>query len=122
MKTFLLLFAATLSLYGVEWRDYKSALKEQKVTGKPIMLDVVREGCHYCSNMEKNVFDDPEMSKWIEKRFIPVKIDQAKEKVPLGIKVYFNPSFFFIKNGKVVKKVPGSWNIQDFKDLTEKIK
>ncbi len=87
------------------------------------MLDIVRTGCHYCTDMEKKVFDDKEMSKWIEERFIPVKLNKSVETLPLGLKVMFTPTFYFVdKEGKILKRVPGSWNIQDFKDLTEKIK
>lgn len=123
MKTLLLLLSVALSLYAVQWRDYQSALKEQKISNKPIMLDIVRTGCHYCTDMEKKVFDDKEMSKWIEERFIPVKLNKSVETLPLGLKVMFTPTFYFVdKEGKILKRVPGSWNIQDFKDLTEKIK
>ncbi len=120
-KTFLL-FLCFVSLSGAEWMNYEDALKLQARTGKIIMIDIVRTNCHYCVDMEKAVFDDKEMHKWLEKRFIMAKVNLDHEKAPLGIKTTFTPSFFFIdKNQKIVKKFPGSWNIEDFKDLTRKI-
>jgi len=111
------------SLFGVEFYSYSDALKMQKNSKKIIMIDVVRTGCQYCENMDREVFKDKKMSKWINDRFICVKINMDNEKVPLGIKVNFTPTFYFVNADKeIVKKIPGSWNIQDFKDLTKGIK
>ena len=87
------------------------------------MIDVIRTDCHYCEDMDKDVFQNNEMSEWLENRFIPVKLNLKNDKLPLGIQVHFTPTFFFVDtNGKIVKKIPGSWNIEDFKDLTKGIK
>jgi thioredoxin-related protein len=120
---FLLLILSISSLWSVEFYSYEEALKHQKKNNKVMMIDVMRTDCHYCSEMEEKVFDNPEMSQWIEKRFIPVKLNLDFDELPLVLHVYFTPTFFFVdKNQKVIKKVPGSWNIQDFKDLTKNIK
>lgn len=37
------------------------------------MIDIVRTGCQYCKKMDKEVFKDPAMIKWLEDRFISVK-------------------------------------------------
>lgn len=114
---------SVVSLFGLEYHSYEEALKIQKTNHKIIMLDVVRTGCHYCEDMDDNVFKNEEMSKWIEKRFIPVQLNLDFDELPLGLKVHFTPTFFFI-NGKneVLKIIPGSWNIEDFKDLIKDIK
>lgn len=122
-KIILIILSGFVSLFALEFHTYDEALKLQKESGKIIMLDVVRSDCHYCIKMKKEVFDDEKMSKWLEERFIPVKLNLDFDDLPLGIKVYFTPSFFFIDvNHKIIKKIPGSWNIQDFKDLTKNIK
>jgi thioredoxin-related protein len=116
-------FLGINSLFALEFHSYEEARKLQKESGQIIMIDVVRTNCHYCSDMQKNVFDNKEMSAWIEERFIPVKVNLDKQELPLGLKVYFTPTFFFVnKEQKIVKKIPGSWNIKDFKDLTKNIK
>ena len=121
-KIVLLVLSGYLSLFALDFMSYEKALELQKKSGKIIMLDVVRSDCHYCSDMQKKVFDDPHMSAWLQKRFIPVKINLDFDELPLGLEVYFTPTFFFIdKDKNVVKKIPGSWNIQDFKDLTQNI-
>ncbi|MBD3797935.1 MAG: DUF255 domain-containing protein [Campylobacterales bacterium] len=111
------------SSQAFDWMNYEDALKEQKKHYKPIMIDVMRTECHYCSDMEKNVFADREMAEWIKERFIPVKINLDHDTMPIDQKVSFTPTFFFLDgHGKIIKKIPGSWNIQDFKDLTKGIK
>ena len=123
IRSFLALLFIGTALSAVEWRSYDAALIEQKKSHKPLMLDIVRTNCHYCINMEKEVFEDKEMGAWIEKKFIPVKINIDNTKPPLGISVSFTPSFFFVDDkGTILKKIPGSWNIEDFKDLTRNIK
>ncbi|ADN09047.1 thioredoxin family protein [Sulfurimonas autotrophica] len=120
---FLLLVLSITSLWGVEFHSYEEALKLQKKNNKIIMIDVMRSDCHYCIKMKKEVFDNPEMSAWIQKRFIPVELNLDFDELPLNLHVYFTPTFFFVdQNQKVIKKIPGSWNIQDFKDLTKNIK
>ncbi len=122
-KIFLILISGFISLSALEFHTYKEALKLQKKNAKLIMVDVMRSDCHYCKDMQREVFDNKEMSVWLEKRFIPVKINLDFDALPLGMHTYFTPTFFFIdSNQQIVKKIPGSWNIQDFKDLTRNIK
>ena len=122
-KIIVALLASTLSLLALNFHTYDEARALQQKSGKIIMIDVIRTNCHYCSDMQKEVFDDTEMSKWLEKRFIPVKINLDFDELPLGLSVYFTPTFFFVNTKEqIVKKIPGSWNIKDFKDLTKDIK
>ncbi len=117
--------AAFSSLYGagVEWRSFAAALDEAKATDKIIMIDAVRTGCHYCDDMDANLFQDETMAAYIEKRFIPVKINLAEEALPWGLEVSMTPTFFFVtKEGRVLKKVPGSWNEADFRSFLDGVK
>ncbi len=119
----LVLFLILSSLEAVEFHSYKEALKLQEKSNKIIMIDVVRTGCHYCDDMDKAVFQNAAMSKWLEERFIAVKMNLDNEKLPMGIKVNFTPTFYFVNaDKKIVKVIPGSWSIEDFKDLTKGIK
>lgn len=122
-KIILMLVLGLVSLWGTQMHSYKDAVSLQKQTKKVILLGVVRDGCHYCEDMEKNFFSDPEMLKYLDDKFIMSKVNISKEKLPLGLKVNFTPTFFILSTDlKVIKTIPGSWNKQDFKDLTEKIK
>jgi thioredoxin-related protein len=123
MKTLFMACAFVLSLHALEWKSYEEAKALQKQNNKLIMLDVIRTNCRYCENMERDVFDDGAMGAWIEERFIPVKLNLDTDKLPLGLKVSFTPSFFFIdKHDVIVKKIPGAWNIEDFQSMTKELK
>jgi len=111
------------TLEALEFKSYKDAKMSQKENKKLIMLEVVRTNCHYCSDMQRDVFDDEEMSAWIQERFIPVKLNLDTDSLPLGLKVSFTPSFFFIDvDENIKKKIPGSWNIEDFKSMIKDLK
>ena len=123
MKQYIIILAIfAIQLKALEFLSFQEALRLQQKNKKIIMIDAVREDCRYCKKMEKSVFSDKSMAEWLQKRFIPVKIDIEKESLPYGLKVHFTPTFIFIKEHKVLKIIPGSWNIRDFKDLTKDIK
>jgi len=124
MSRIVFLFMLTcLSAYALEWQEYEQARELQKKNHKIIMIEAMRSSCHYCQDMEENTFDDPEMSKWIEERFISVKINLGNDFMPLNISPGMTPSFYFInEKEELIKKIPGSWNIEDFKELTKGIK
>ena len=110
-------------LSALDFYSFDKALNLQEKNKKIIMIDVVRENCHYCEDMHRDVFENEKMSRWINERFIPVKINLDKEDLPLGLKTSFTPTFFFISaEQKLIKKIPGAWNIEDFKDLVKGIK
>jgi len=122
-KIVLILLTFFLTSQALEWKSYEEALKIQKQNNKPIMIDVVRTHCHYCSDMQRNVFDNEAMSLWLEERFIPVKLNLDSQKLPLGLQVSFTPSFFFVNaQGEIIKKIPGAWNIEDFQSMTKDLK
>ena len=122
-KIILVLLLGISSLWAVNFYSYEQALKIQKQNKKIIMIKIVRNNCHYCEDMQVEVCENPKMSKWLQEHFIIVKVNLDKEKAPLNIKVPFTPSFYFVNDKQeIVKKIPGAWNIEDFKDLTKGIK
>jgi len=122
-KLILMFILSLVSLWGADIHSYKEAVSLQKQIKKTILLGVVRTDCHYCEDMEENFFSDPEMLKYLDDKFIMAKINISKEKLPLGLTVNFTPTFFILNTDlKVIKTIPGSWNKQDFKDLTKGIK
>ena len=124
-QLFLLLSLSFSALFaeGVVWRSWDAGMKEAKASHKIIMIDAVRTGCHYCDEMEEAVFKDEAMAAYIAKRFVPVKVNLSKEKMPLDLDVSMTPSFFFIsKEGELLKTVPGSWNQEDFRSFLDGVK
>jgi len=122
-RIFLLILVVSTVLTAMQWKSFEAGIKQAKAENKIVMIDAVRTGCHYCENMEKNVFDDANMTRYIEKSFVPVQINISNEKLPLGLHVSMTPTFIFIsKNKNVLKKVPGSWNQEDFTSILDALK
>ena len=119
MNKFLMPVLLPVLLFGLEWHTWEQGLAEAKQSGKPLLVSFVRDNCHYCHDMERAVFDDPETASWIVSCFVPVKINLSEQKPPFGAKISMTPTFVLLQpDGTVVKTVPGSWNIPDFKALT----
>jgi len=122
-RIILLIVLGSTALMAIEWKSFEAGLKQAKAENKIVMIDAVRTGCHYCEAMEKAVFDDANMSRYIEKNFVPVQINISNETLPLGLHVSMTPTFLFLsKNEKLIKKVRGSWNQEDFKSILNGIK
>lgn len=118
----ILYITSLLNLEAVQWMSLEEGLDKAKKTDKLIMMDVIRDGCHFCSDMDKHVFNDKRMSIWIESCFIPVKFNLSQEKLPNGLKVEVTPTFFFMNEKlELIKKIQGSWNKHDFKELSQKL-
>ena len=116
-----LYIASLLHLEAVEWLSLEEGLDKAKKSDKLIMIDVIRDRCHFCSDMDKNVFKDKKISLWVGSCFIPVKLNLSQQKLPDGLKVEVTPTFFFMnKKMELVKKIQGSWNKKDFKQLSQK--
>ncbi len=97
------------------WLDWEAALVQSQFDKKLICLKVVQEDCHYCSEMQKEVLDQPDVLQYMSKHCTLVSIDLNKEPLPLGIKVSMTPTFFFFTaDKKLIKKVPGAWKKDDF--------
>ena len=120
--SFFLITVSSLCAEGINWRNWETAIDEAKRTNKMIMMDVIRDNCRYCTKMDKTVFHNESMATYIEKNFIPVKVNLSQRSIPMGIKVEITPTFFFFTaDQKMVKKISGSWNQSDFHELIDKV-
>lgn len=107
-----------MALQAVEWRTWEQGSAEARQNGKNILTALVRDGCHYCHDMERDVFNDKKMTQWIETCFVPVKVNLTVEQVPFAARVPMTPTFVILRpDGTILKTIPGSWNIPDFTEL-----
>ena len=119
MNKLLLLLLLPALLFGLEWRTWEQGVAEAKKADKPLLVAFMRDDCHYCHDMERAVFDDPETASWIVSCFVPVKVNLSERKPPFEVRISMTPTFVLLQpDGTVIKTVPGSWNIDDFKALT----
>ena len=97
---------------------YDEALEMAKKEHKIIMIKLTAEHCQYCKKMDREVMVEKEVIATLKKSFVSVEIDVIKEKIPLDLNQTMTPTFVFVtEDEKVLLKVPGSWNKEDFLDF-----
>ncbi len=63
----------------VEWRPWgEEALRRAKNDGKPIFLSIGYSTCHWCHQFAKESFEDETTAAFINKNFIPIKVDREE--------------------------------------------
>jgi len=118
MSKFILLTLLLSSLKALEWLSYDEGLQQVEHSDKLLLLNFVRSSCHYCHDMEKQVFDNHEMAQFVTSCFIPVKVNLSIEPSPIQAKIIVTPTFIFMnKEQQIIKTIPGSWRIEDFRSL-----
>lgn len=86
----LIMFAPT-SNAQVEWLTWEEAIARNQQQPKKIMVDIYTEWCGWCKKMDKTVFADPVIAKYISENFYAVKFD-AEQRESL---VYSGHTFKF---------------------------
>jgi len=85
-QTFLtiLIMAITLPAFSqkdkVQWYSFEKAVELNKKEPKKILVDVYTDWCGWCKKMKKNTFNHPEIAKYINKHFYPVRFDAESNK------------------------------------------
>ncbi len=69
-----------LAMHGhdpVAWQAWgETALRRARESGKPLYLSSGYFACYWCHVMQHESYADPEVAKWLNRYFIPVKIDR----------------------------------------------
>jgi len=106
----------------IDYVTFENALKQAKKEDKIIIIKAIAPHCRYCKKMEENVLTNKKIIDLLNKEFIIVSVDVSKEVLPLDLRVSMTPSFFFVftekgKDKVKIKRIPGSWSIEDFLDI-----
>jgi len=63
----------------VDWHPWgPEALEMARAQDKPIFLSIGYSACHWCHVMERESFEDEEIAKILNQKFIPVKVDREE--------------------------------------------
>lgn len=108
---------------SISYESFENALQKASKEDKIIMIKATSKHCHYCKKMDREVFIELEVVNAFQKDFIAVSIDVGNATLPLGLKSEMTPTFFFVnKDKKMIKRIPGSWNKEDFLEILKKAK
>jgi uncharacterized protein YyaL (SSP411 family) len=63
----------------VDWWPWgPDALARAKLLDKPIFLSIGYAACHWCHVMERESFEDEALARYLNDRFIPIKVDREE--------------------------------------------
>ncbi len=106
MKKILIALFLTIGTFAsqaqeVKWLTLDEALALQKVTPKPIFMDVYTDWCGPCKMLDKQTFKEKAFMDEISANYYAVKFNaEGKSEVNFKGKKYTNPSFVEGKTGR----------------------
>ena len=72
---FLLLGSNIIQAQNIEWMTLAQAIEAQKIEPKKIFMDVYTNWCGPCKLLDKNTFQNPDVSRYISEHFYAVKFN-----------------------------------------------
>ena len=63
----------------LKWRTFDAGSAEARKTGKKILLDIYTDWCVWCKRLDQNVYADPAVAGYLEKYYIPVKLNAESD-------------------------------------------
>ena len=95
----------------VDWYPWgPEALERARKEDKPIFLSIGYSSCHWCHVMEKRVFSDQEIARYMNENFVNIKVD--REERPDVDEIYMTAlNLYYELNGS---KQSGGWPLSMF--------
>ena len=63
----------------VDWRPWgEEAFAAARALDRPVFLSIGYATCHWCHVMEEESFEDPDMARILNERYLPVKVDREE--------------------------------------------
>jgi len=118
----LLFLWETLCGASISWeRNYPKALSKAKDADKPLMVYLYLPDCGTCNYMNKNVFTERGVVKYLEKNYVAVKLYTNDKGLPDELKSEMAPVFHFMdpQSSKRIGTVMGGKNAEKFLELLE---
>jgi uncharacterized protein YyaL (SSP411 family) len=113
------------------WMEFDEGMEKAAKENKLLLVDVYTDWCHWCKEMDKNVYTDQIVIDLINEKFIPIKLDaESDEKIhfndktemkhqwaaSMGVTGY--PTTIFLEpNGKPITLLPGYIEAKLFLDV-----
>ncbi|MFK8058678.1 MAG: thioredoxin family protein [Polaribacter sp.] len=86
MKKYILLFTivffslSNFAQENVKWISFEEAIKLNKKSPKPILVDIYTDWCGYCKRMDLYTYSNKTIADYINKNFYAVKLDGEEKK------------------------------------------
>jgi len=60
------------------WPWCDEAFDEARRSGRPVFLSIGYSTCHWCHVMERESFEDEEIARFLNERYVPIKVDREE--------------------------------------------
>lgn len=79
---------------AIQWQSLEEAEKAAKKSNKLIFIDVYTDWCGPCKMLDRNTFNDPEVIKYVNENYHPVKFNaEGPDDVVFCGTKYSNPGY-----------------------------
>ena len=69
----------TPSTSGIQWMSYDEGRQRGQAENKKLFLVFSADWCRYCLQMKKETFQDPTVIAYINRNFIPIKVNSDRQ-------------------------------------------
>ena len=126
-----IIFLNTLYSKDTNWKKFNDGLVEAKKLNKVILVDVYTDWCKWCKEMDKNVYSNKNIQKYLNEYFVSIKLNaEGSETYKYKNKKYSAPEIsqffnvdgypatvFLTSSGEFITLLPGYVE----KDLFQKV-
>lgn len=106
----------------IKWLSYEEAANLAEENPKKIFVDVYTDWCGWCKRMDRTTLKDPEIGKYINTHYYPVKLNaesqrtvsykgQSMTEQDLAVKIFgatgYPTTVYLDKNQNVLQPIPG---------------
>ncbi len=123
MRYLLIVFLTVISLHALVMEEnYDDALRKAKVQERPLMAYLYMRNCRTCAYMDREVFSDPEVRKYLEQHYVVLHLYTNDRTLPEDLKVEMSPVFHFIDshNGEMIESIMGGRDAKRFLELLKR--
>jgi thioredoxin-related protein len=108
-KLAIMLPIGTFASDGIQWESYQKGVARGKAEKKKVFLSFYADWCQYCKIMEKETFQNSTVIAYINRNFIPIKVNSDKnKKTAIDFNITGLPSTWFLsEKGDRIGNRPG---------------
>jgi len=117
---------------AVYWFSFGEGINKASETNKLVLVFIKIDWCKLCTEMEKIVFTEEEIQKYMKDNFVSIKLNaeniypiatingkkHSSSEIVRNYKISSFPTILFMQsNGKLLYKLVGYQGIEEFKDI-----
>ena len=94
MFLFVCFSLSALQAQNIQWMTLAEAREAQKTVPKKIFMDVYTDWCGPCKLLDKNTFQNPDVSRYISEYYYAVKFNaEGQEEINFFDQTFTNPNY-----------------------------